>query len=215
MSKRYFARLSHTFALVRFEIRAYGLSLVGLVKSKVFFDKNKVNKLEIGAGNVRKNGFITLDLSRKTDFPFDLRIGLPFPDESLDFIYSEHVMEHFSYDDLRALLKDCYRALKPSGIFSAAIPNARIYLDAYLHPANFDREKYCQYKQYHLAYKSRIDFVNYIFYMNGHHRYMFDEDNIQSVLTDVGLRNVRLRDFDPTLDQEARRYESIYAEAVK
>jgi predicted SAM-dependent methyltransferase len=176
-----------------------------------------LNKLEIGIGNSRKkNGFISSDLSFKTDFPYDLRLGLPFPNESIDLIYSEHVLEHFSYDDLIFLLKDCYRVLKPKGIFSLAIPNAKLYIDAYFNSEKFHfQEKYCRYKEFKLSYRSRLDYVNYIFYMDGHHRYMFDEESILIILTDIGFNNVRLRDFEPNLDKEERKYQSIYAEGIK
>jgi hypothetical protein len=44
---------------------------------------------------------------------------------------------------------------------------------------------------------------------------MFDEENILSILSSIGFKNVKLRDFDGNLDKEGRRYESIYVEAVK
>jgi hypothetical protein len=51
--------------------------------------------------------------------------------------------------------------------------------------------------------------------MDGHHRYMFDVKNLLIALKDGGFTEPRIREFDPKLDQEARRYESIYAECVK
>lgn len=62
---------------------------------------------------------------------------------------------------------------------------------------------------------SRIDYVNYIAYMDGHHKYMFDEQNLIVILENKGFRNVRLRNFDPSLDLKERDFESIYAEAQK
>jgi hypothetical protein len=52
-------------------------------------------------------------------------------------------------------------------------------------------------------------------YMDGHHKQMFDEDKLLFVLRSKGFKNVRLRPFDPSLDLEARDYESIYGEAEK
>lgn len=208
-------KLKTSYWFLLFEINTFICSFVGVVKSKLFFNKSKRNKLEIGVGNSRKKeGFITSDIDLKTDYPYDLRYGLPFPDESIDFIYAEHVLEHFSYSDLISLLKDCQRALKSGGVFSIVIPNARIYLNAYAHPEHFDFKKYCAW-DFGLSYKSKIDYVNYIFYMGGQHRYMFDEDNILIILKDIGFNSVRLRDFDPNLDQMERKYESIYAECSK
>lgn len=69
--------------------------------------------------------------------PYDLRIGLPFPDESLDFIYAEHVLEHFDYRDLFHLLQHCLRVLRLGGTMSIVVPDAELYLKAYFHPETF------------------------------------------------------------------------------
>jgi predicted SAM-dependent methyltransferase len=189
--------------------------VIGLIKVKILFKKNQKYKLEIGAGNsMRKEGFITSDLSLKVDYPFDLRFGLPFPSDSFELIYAEHVFEHFHYLDLIAILSDCYRTLKPDGILSLVVPDAAIYLNAYHHPEKFDYKKYCLY-DFGLSYKCKIDFVNYMFYMDGHHHYMFDGENILTILHDIGFKKIRLRGYDPHLDQEERKYESIYAEGIK
>ena len=189
--------------------------VIGLIKVKLLFNQNQKYKLEIGVGNsMRKDGFITSDLSLKADYPFDLRFGLLFPSASLELIYAEHVFEHFHYRDLIAVLSDCYRTLKSGGILSLVVPDAAIYLNAYLHPEKFDYKKYCLY-DFGLSYKCKIDFVNYMFYMDGHHHYMFDDENILTILRDIGFKEVRLRSFDPDLDREERRYESIYAEGIK
>jgi predicted SAM-dependent methyltransferase len=64
-------------------------------------------------------------------------------------------------------LAECLRILKPGGKFSAAVPNARIFLNAYHNPDSFNPAVYCRYKPaYH--YNSKIDYVNYIAYMDGH-----------------------------------------------
>lgn len=187
----------------------------GILKVKLFFNKDENNRLEIGIGNSpKKENYISSDIAFSTDYPFDLRVGLPFPDASIDFIYAEHVLEHFTYGDLRNLLSDCHRVLKPGGVISVVIPDASIYLNGYNDSNNFDYKKYCLY-EFNLKYTSKIDYVNYIFYMDGHHRHMFDDESIVSVLLENGFSQANLRKFDPALDQQAREYESIYAEGIK
>ena len=62
---------------------------------------------------------------------------------------------------------------------------------------------------------TRIDLVNYIAYMDGHHHYLFDEENLRAVLMNRGYRDVRLRAFDEALDLPAHRDYSLYVEAFK
>lgn len=172
-------------------------------------------RLEIGAGPERKiPGWTTVDLSEGCDLVLDLSKPLPFPDNSVDRIYSSHVLEHFYFKDLMALLSECRRVLKPSGTFSASVPNARIYIEAYLHPDSFEPATYCRYAPAY-NYNSKIDYLNYMAYMDGHHRYMFDEENLLAVLSKTGFRNTRLREFDPVLDLPQRDIQSIYVIAEK
>jgi hypothetical protein len=57
--------------------------------------------------------------------------------------------------------------------------------------------------------------LNYIFYMDGHHYMMFDQENLTRHVERAGFRNCRPRQFDPSIDAEARRYDSLYAACDK
>lgn len=65
---------------------------------------------------------------------WDLRRGVPYPDESFDVVYHSHVLEHFPRKDGEAFLIECRRVLKPGGILRVAVPDleqiAREYLKA-------------------------------------------------------------------------------------
>lgn len=171
-------------------------------------------KLELGAEDRRMDGWTSVDMNDKCALNLDLTVPLPFPDNSVSMIYSSHVLEHFKITELFNLLNECKRILRPDGIFSASVPNARIYIEAYHSPENFNPDLFCRYKPAY-NFNSKIDYVNYISYMDGHHKYMFDEENIVVILKKAGFRNVRLRDFDKTLDLEVRDYQSIYVQGEK
>lgn len=173
-------------------------------------------KVELGSGKrPGMEDWNSIDLGSDSDIQIDLSLPLPFPDNCVTKIYSSHLLEHFSYPKpMTDLLEECYRILKPGGVFSVAVPNAKIYLDAYFSSEEFEYKKYCVHDA-GLTFKSRIEYVNYIAYMGGHHRHMFDEENLVIILSDVGFKNVRIRQFDPSIDVESRRYETIYAEGIK
>lgn len=171
-------------------------------------------KLELGAGERKMAGWTSVDLSDNCSLHLDLAEPIPFPDNTVNIIYSSHVLEHFEYSELIKLLTECLRILKLGGIFSASIPNARIYLNAYHDAKSFDPAIYCRHDPAY-NFNSSIDYVNYMAYMAGHHKYMFDEENIISILNKVGFRNVSLREFDKALDLEVRDFQSIYVRAEK
>lgn len=184
--------------------------------SHLLKDKKEVY-LEVGAENKKgKDGWITIDLSKKCDIQWDLRNGIPFPTETISKIYSSHFLEHLTYKDGQTFLDECMRVLVPGGVFSVCVPNAGIYIKAYLNtdPVKDLDPAFFIYKPAY-NYTTKIDYINYMAYMDGHHKYMFDEENLVHILKAKGFENVHLRKFDPELDLKKRDYESIYAEGIK
>lgn len=66
-----------------------------------------------------QRGVVYLDISEQ----------MPLPDESLYFIYSEHVIEHVSLETALAHFEDSYRVLKPGGVLRVAMPDLQFLLD--------------------------------------------------------------------------------------
>lgn len=58
----------------------------------------------------------------------DCRV-LPFLSGSLDFIYSSHLIEDFYWDEIRLILKEWIRVLKPSGRLVLYQPDQQVYLE--------------------------------------------------------------------------------------
>lgn len=185
----------------------------GEKKAREIIKQKQPILLEIGSGSKKgTNGWTTLDICTDCDIYWDLLLPFPFPDNSVTKIYSSHVLEHFFYPDLMKLLNECYRILEPDGVFSVCVPNANMYIKGYLGVEEFKPKDI-----YEPAYFSdtKIDNVNYIAYMDGHHRYMFDEQNLLAVLEKADFKEVRHRNFEPGLDRQERDWESIYAEGKK
>lgn len=63
----------------------------------------------------------------------DVKLGLPFPTGCVDLIYSSHMLEHLSYEDGLAFLRECRRVIRPDGAMRLYVPDAfkltRMYAD--------------------------------------------------------------------------------------
>ncbi len=80
-------------------------------------------RLHIGCGQEAIPGWINID-SRQlpgVDRVLDVRGGLPF--DEVAAIYAEHFLEHLALEEGLAFLKECRRALAPSGILRLSTPN--------------------------------------------------------------------------------------------
>lgn len=169
--------------------------------------------LDMGGADAGKNGWTTLDITETCDLYWDLRKGIPFPDESVDAIYSSHLFEHLTFHQGQAVLAESIRVLKPGGTFSICVPNARIYIEGYLGLREIP-QGYFGWKPAFNA-TTAIDAVNYVAYMDGEHKYLFDIDNLLHLLNQAGLVSVRERSIDLVVDRPERDYESIYAIGTK
>jgi predicted SAM-dependent methyltransferase len=58
------------------------------------------------------------------DFYYHQGDRLPFDDNSINFIFSEHFFEHLFFDEALSLLVECYRILKPDGVIRTCVPDA-------------------------------------------------------------------------------------------
>jgi predicted SAM-dependent methyltransferase len=115
-------------------------------------------------------------MTKNCDIYWDLRRGIPFPNDSIKRIYSSHFFEHLSFKETQQFLDECKRTLVPNGKFSICVPNAKIYIDAYAKGNPLDAATFFGYKAAY-NHTTRIDYVNFTAYMGGWHKYMFDEEN--------------------------------------
>lgn len=168
-------------------------------------------KLEIGSGPKKRSGWLTLDYCKGADVFWNLTHPLPFPDNCFNEIYSSHVLEHFKHQQLIQLLSELHRVLKPGGKMLISVPNINLYISAYL---NNSRENLLQYKPAVIS-ECRIDILNYIFYMDGHHHIMLDEENLCFLTKLAGFERFSVRTFDGSIDPKEREHESLYAICYK
>ena len=87
--------------------------------------KNAKNLVQLGPGQEKYlDGWINVDanlISSKPDIWADLRFKLPFPDNSVDAIYSHHVIEHLPNLDFH--FQEMYRCLTPGGSIRVGGPH--------------------------------------------------------------------------------------------
>ncbi|WP_367156086.1 glycosyltransferase [Methylomonas sp. HYX-M1] len=79
--------------------------------------------LNIGCGRQHITGFVNMDIVKPYDRKLDARKGLPFPECSVDGIYSEHFFEHLTQAEGLGFLRECRRVLKPGGVVRIAMPD--------------------------------------------------------------------------------------------
>jgi SAM-dependent methyltransferase len=136
----------------------------------------------------------------------DLRYGLPFNDDSVDYIYASHVLEHFYRDTAEAILRDAFRVLKKGGRIRVCVPNLEHAIKLYLEGST---EKSLEF--------FFLDSDAGLFYR---HKYMYDFNLLRCKLRAVGFATVERLAYQegkvPDLEKlDNRPDQTLYVEAVK
>jgi len=111
---------------VRFRIQR----LVGAIRRRgriaAYLRSHDITKLQLGAGENIRPDWLNTDLhdyGRPADLVYlDVRRPFPFPDESFDLVFSEHMLEHLEYEEGLRCLVECRRVLRPGGRIRIATP---------------------------------------------------------------------------------------------
>ncbi len=85
------------------------------------------NKLNLGSGkDIRGEGWVNLDMRDLpgVDYVRDILRGLPFSDETFDFIYSSNVLEHIPQTEVIWVMNELWRVTKFGGTMHHIVPRA-------------------------------------------------------------------------------------------
>ena len=158
----------------------------------------------------------------------DVRKKLPFDDESIDFIYSSHLIEHLRKDEAEKVLKECFRVLKKGGLIRLVVPDlelmARNYLKEIKEIRNEEKEIIFPSERFldilGMGEKNKIPFILKIFSKSGRHRWMYDQLSLTALLKSCGFVDMQKRSYKvgscPDIEFLDNRPEhSLYLEAWK
>jgi SAM-dependent methyltransferase len=176
--------------------------------------KRRPLRLHLGSSTNRLAGWVNIDMlrpGRRLDLYWDLRRGLPFPSGRVDAIFAEHLLEHLTYDDGAALVRECLRVLRPGGVLRIGVPDLDRYVASYLGSDDLiDRVR--------PGRPTRAIALGEPFFLHGH-RCMYDFEPLAKTCIDSGFAAVERSGFGggriaPSPDSISRRDETLYVEAV-
>ena len=136
-----------------------------------------------------------------------LNVGKPWPygDETVDAIFSSHVLEHLSIRAAHSCLRSAYRVLKKGGVLRIIVP---------------DLDKCVVDYSAQIAYEWAIEVfeANQTAEKNMHH-FMYNSISLARLMRDCGFSNVVRQTYRvgrcPDINVLDNRPESLFMEAVK
>lgn len=135
----------------------------------------------------------------KNIFIHDLRKKFPWSNNSVDFIYSSHTLEHFSKDEGYHFLQECYRILKHKGTIRIIVPNLQEIIAQYLEkklPADeFLNKLEVSYErpQDKLGKRLLAPFISFP------HKCMYDTEALSRIMSKIGFECHAAKPFESNI----------------
>lgn len=146
-------------------------------------------KLHLGCGHNLLAGWVNIDgwpipTNGVASFLLhDLSKGLPsFPERSVDYIFTEHFLEHIEREEAVVLLRDCRRVLKPGGVMRIVVPDLDYLVSKYVRN-NLDWGGAGGWQP-----KNRCIMINQGMRAWGH-KFLYDRSELIQVGVEAGLQN--------------------------
>jgi predicted SAM-dependent methyltransferase len=104
----------------------------------------------------------------------------PFAGETFHYVYSEHMIEHVSYEKGSHMLRECYRVMRRGGVIRIVTPNLSAILGLFGPELSAEEDRYLQWFCHTFAPvrpTTAASAINAMFRLWGH-QFIYDEPTL-------------------------------------
>lgn len=169
--------------------------LVRSYKIWLYIKSHDIICLQVGTGNNILEGWFNTDYYpyNKNIVFLDAASKFPFDDNTFDYIFTEHMIEHISYEKGICMLKECYRILKPGGVIRISTPDIQFLVDLFKIEKTVVQQSYIRWTIDKFMPKTNIyseTFVVNNFFHSFGHQFIYDFMTIKNILEKMGFVNI-------------------------
>ncbi len=155
----------------------------------------EARKLHLGAGPNVLDGWFNTDASPidKRVFYVDASRSLPVDDQTFDYLFSEHLIEHLTYMDALSMLKECHRILRPGGRIRIATPDIDKIIQLRVTEKSDLQQRYVKW---HIdTFFPEVGVYDDIFVINNAfsgfgHKFLYDENTLRTFMIKAGFSKI-------------------------
>ncbi|HCA59066.1 MAG TPA: hypothetical protein DEP46_13920 [Blastocatellia bacterium] len=174
-----------------------------------------IERLNLGCGDNLLDGWANVDFGGSPGvIEHDLTKPIPLPSGSIQFIFTEHFIEHINREQAQAFLQDCFRLLKKGGVLRISTPNLRRIVDDYL------KGPQPEWSDWEWSPETACQMVNGAMRLWGH-QFIYDHEELEILLKEAKFDRVERKgwgesDFSDLRGLETREYfDDVIVEAIK
>jgi predicted SAM-dependent methyltransferase len=124
-------------------------------------------------------------------FLLDFNRPMPFEDQTLDGVFCEHVVEHFTFEDGRRMLGEICRALKKGGVARIIVPDAAWVMRSYFDQPDLLIRHRAGEETNPSAEQTPMEIVNQYFRQRYEHHFLYDFASMEKMLKQAGFTDVK------------------------
>jgi predicted SAM-dependent methyltransferase len=163
--------------------------------AKRYILQSQVRKLHLGCGWNILPGWLNVDFipERRAALYLDARRPFFFEDETFDYIFSEHTIEHMSYYDGLNMLTESHRILKNRGIIRIATPDLTFLIKLYRTDRSPLQQEYIVWANRSFVKDAPED--NEVFVINNFmrdwgHTFIYNENTLRMAMVKAGFTHI-------------------------
>jgi predicted SAM-dependent methyltransferase len=158
-----------------------------------YLHKTTKPKLHIGGGWHRMDGWLNTDLELIPDvMRMDATQRFPFRDGTFQYVYTEHMIEHVSYQKGVYMLRECHRVMREGGVIRVITPDLAAIIGLYRRELCTDQQEYllwfCQTFVQECP-PNAASAINAMFRLWGH-QFIYDEEALADAMRAAGFSSV-------------------------
>jgi predicted SAM-dependent methyltransferase len=159
-----------------------------------YLGKTEKPKLHIGGGWRLLDGWLNTDIELIPNvMRMDATEPFPFAENTFQYVYTEHMIEHVPYQQGSRMLQECHRVMRDGGVIRVITPNLAAILGLYKDELWPDQEEYLQWFCRTFVQEGRLDAVYAInaMFRNWGHQFLYDERTLSDSMCAAGFRAVQ------------------------
>ncbi len=172
-------------------------------------------KLHLGCGKTIFPNWVNVDLYRKTPkvTPVDLSKKFPWGNETVEFIFTEHFLEHLNLQQGLYCLSECLRVLKKSGVIRVTMPDLKTAICNYEKGwqneiwAKQELRKKAEGHKSHFVLETGAEFLDACVRNDGH-LFLYDHETLKKALLHVGFKSVIAAPYKESSHSELKNLET-------
>jgi predicted SAM-dependent methyltransferase len=170
-------------------------------------------RLHLGCGGNLLEGWLNSDYypSDPAVLHLDATSRFPVPANQFDYVFSEHVIEHFDYEDGVTMLTEAFRVLKEGGKLRTATPDLQFFIELSGREPTEHEKEYMHWLTGESISYAPFDHPTFLInnvMRNWGHRFIYDETVLRRTLEMIGFIDVKRCRFGESDDEALRAIEN-------